>query len=72
MQIADLQRVRQWADERIGTGEEPPWSWFQLMKLRENLDAIIGSMQSTTTLKLATEDGEAIVSDDPIEVNLPM
>jgi hypothetical protein len=72
IQIAELQRVRQWADDRIETGEEPPWSWFQLMKLRENLDAIIGSMLSTTTLKLATEDGEAIVSDDPIEVNLPM
>lgn len=46
----ELQRVRQWADDRIATGAEPPWSWFQLMKLRETLDVILDSMESRRTV----------------------
>lgn len=46
----ELQRVRQWAGDRIATGAEPPWSWFQLMKLRETLDAILDSMEATRTV----------------------
>ena len=38
----DLKKIRQWADDKIATGEEPPWAWFQYMKLRETLDAILG------------------------------
>lgn len=41
-----LEQIRQWADEKIATGAEPPWSWYQLMKLREALDAILAGMPS--------------------------
>lgn len=37
----DLQKMRDWADGKIATGAEPPWTWFQYMKLRETLDQIL-------------------------------
>lgn len=40
----ELQRVRDWADHKITTGAEPPWAWFQFMKLREDLDQILAGM----------------------------
>jgi hypothetical protein len=42
----ELQRVRDWAQAKIATGEEPPWGWYQYMKLRETLDAILGGMEA--------------------------
>lgn len=45
---ADLERMRAWAQAKLATGEEPPWAWYQYMKLRETLDAILGGMASTT------------------------
>lgn len=44
---ADLERVREWAIEKLTTGAEPPWSWYQHMKLREALDAILAGMDAT-------------------------
>jgi hypothetical protein len=43
----ELQKVRNWADDQVGTGDEPSWLWYQHMKLRECLDAIIGGMEGT-------------------------
>jgi len=45
----DLSRIREWADEKIQGGSEPPWAWFQYMKLIEIADAILGGMEITTT-----------------------
>ena len=42
----ELRRVRDWADAKIATGAEPPWAWYQLMKLRETLDAILAGMDA--------------------------
>ena len=42
--INELMRIRHWADQKIQAGEEPPWAWYQYMKLREVLDAIIAGM----------------------------
>lgn len=39
----ELQKVRDWAHEKITAGEEPPWAWFQYMKLRETLDQILAA-----------------------------
>lgn len=44
----DLMRVREWADGKLATGDEPPWAWYQYMKLRETLDAIIGGMDASS------------------------
>lgn len=46
---ADLEKVLAWANEKLATGQEPPWAWYQYMKLRETLDAIIASQDATTT-----------------------
>ncbi len=44
---AELERVRDWAIQKLATGNEPPWSWYQHMKLREALDAILAGMDTT-------------------------
>ncbi len=44
----DLQRIREWANAKLATGEEPPWAWYQYMKLREALDAILSGMAAVT------------------------
>ena len=46
----ELQKVRDWANEKLATGEEPPWAWFQYMKLRETLDQILAGQDATTSL----------------------
>ncbi len=45
----ELERVRQWANDKLATGEEPPWAWYQYVKLRETLDAILSGMDAVTT-----------------------
>jgi hypothetical protein len=44
-----LQEVQAWAKAKIASGQEPPWAWFQYMKLVETLDAILESQVCTTT-----------------------
>ena len=46
---AELEQIRDWANAKITSGEEPPWAWFQYMKLRETLDAILSGMDAVTT-----------------------
>lgn len=46
---ADLERIREWAGDKIGAGDEPPWAWYQYMKLRETIDAILGGMGVVVT-----------------------
>jgi hypothetical protein len=41
---ADLERIHEWAGDKIGAGNEPPWAWYQYMKLRETIDAILDGM----------------------------
>lgn len=45
----ELQKVRDWANEKISGGQEPPWAWYQYMKLVETVDAILHGMAATTT-----------------------
>lgn len=47
----NLEIVRQWAHEKTQDGSEPPWAWFQYMKLIETLDAILGGMAATVTME---------------------
>ena len=35
MMRQELEQVREWAIEQLAAGTEPPWSWYQYMKLRE-------------------------------------
>jgi hypothetical protein len=47
----DLERLRDWAREKIQGGSEPPWAWYQYMKLIETCDAILAGMAATVTLE---------------------
>ena len=59
----DLVRVREYASKKIQGGEEPPWAWYQYMKLVETVDAILAGMSATTTessLRLVQRQGKLI------------
>ena len=47
MTRAELERVQEWALQKLATGEEP-WAWYQYMKLGETLDAILAGMDTVT------------------------
>lgn len=44
-----LELCRNWAEGRVATGNEPPWAWYQYMKLIETVSAIQTSRASATT-----------------------
>jgi hypothetical protein len=48
MTRAELEGVREWASQKLASGAEPPWAWYQFMKLRETLDAILAGMDAVT------------------------
>ena len=35
-----LALCRDWAEDRVASGNEPPWAWYQYMKLIETVAAI--------------------------------
>ncbi len=37
---SQLDDILAWAKEKLADGKEPPWSWYQFMKLREAIEAI--------------------------------
>jgi hypothetical protein len=40
--------VQNWARTKLSTGKEPPWSWYQYMKLIEAIQAIKSGRRATT------------------------
>lgn len=52
-----LQDVMEWANWKISEGKEPPWSWYQFMKLRESIEAI-----RTGVMHIPMEDLQESVS----------
>lgn len=45
----ELEKVREWAKEKIASGQEPPWAWYQYMKLIDAADAILNGMGCVIT-----------------------
>ena len=43
--------VHSWARTKLNTGKEPPWSWYQYMKLIEAIQAIQKGRRATIRLK---------------------
>jgi hypothetical protein len=63
-----LLEVRAFAQEKIASGAEPPWAWYQYMKLIETVDAILsGSAHVTTESSRQSESrrGEHLQLVDP-------
>ncbi|HSC13633.1 MAG TPA: hypothetical protein VLI71_00875 [Gammaproteobacteria bacterium] len=44
-----LELCRHWAEGRVATGNEPPWAWYQYMKLIETVEAIQTSRAAAST-----------------------
>ncbi len=43
----ELERVRDWAQDKLQGGSEPPWAWYQYMKLVEAVTTILEGMDAT-------------------------
>jgi hypothetical protein len=46
-----LEDIRAWARAKVQSGHEPPWAWYQYMKLIEAANAILKGMASTATME---------------------
>lgn len=44
---SELERVREWARDKLQGDSEPPWAWYQYMKLVEAVTAILDGMDAT-------------------------
>lgn len=52
----EIEAVREWAKNKIASGAEPPWAWYQYMKLLEALDAILAGQSCVTTANSQQSD----------------
>lgn len=46
-----LQDVKDWAQTKVNAGAEPPWAWYQYMKLIEAANAILDGMGAVSRPK---------------------
>jgi hypothetical protein len=60
----ELTKVRAWAKAKLDAGQEPPWAWYQYMKLVETIDAILAGMDATIPM------GSSPQSDQRLERHL--
>ena len=44
-----LERAIEWADERLRSGTEPPWSYYRLMQLKEAATQLLPNSSGTAT-----------------------
>jgi hypothetical protein len=64
MMRQELEQIREWAIEMLAAGTEPPWSWYQYMKLREASESILAgwtwrSLRKTHRNRHYTSDSSA-------------
>jgi len=43
-----LEDIRAWAHAKVQDGRDPPWTWYQYMKLIETVNAILKAMDAAT------------------------
>ena len=43
----ELEKILDWAREKTHSGSEPPWAFYQYMKLQEAIDYILKGMETT-------------------------
>lgn len=52
MSIADdLTRAIDWANDRLRSGAEPPWSYYRLMQLKEAATELLAGMRATQPME---------------------
>ena len=54
----ELERIRDWAKGKLQSGSEPPWAWYQYMKLVETADAILAGMAATSPMESSQQSAE--------------
>src|SRR5262245_32557281 len=59
-----LALCRDWAEDRVASGNEPPWAWYQYMKLIETVAAI-------QTSRAAVSAGEPQAEPQRVEAPAP-
>ena len=59
----ELVKVRNWAKAKLAARSEPPWAWYQYMKLCEVVEAILAGM-------VVTIPADSPQSDQPPEKHL--
>lgn len=59
-----LERVGDWARERIRAGQEPPWSYYKLMQLLDALEGLRGDNELTLRMASSLKSPE-LRDDDP-------
>lgn len=37
----ELRKMLEWAEGKLAEGQEPPWSWYRFMQLRDALEHIV-------------------------------
>ena len=55
-----LALCRDWAEDRVASGNEPPWAWYQYMKLIETVAAI-----QTSRAAVSAEEPERVEPPSP-------
>lgn len=45
----ELLRVRDWANEKMATGAEPPWAWSMYSTLSKTIDCIVAGADVVST-----------------------
>ena len=66
-----LELCRHWAEGRVATGNEPPWAWYQYMKLIETVSAIqtsraAASLSGAGTLAVGGRPAPSRPKRDPV------
>ena len=63
-----LIEVKDWAQRKINSCQEPPWAWYQYMKLIEASDALLAGMgavaQTANSQQLAPRQGNVTPLED--------
>jgi hypothetical protein len=62
-----MRNLRDWADRKIQGGEEPPWAWYQYMKLIETIDAISESIEATSKENSRQPDSRLEILTQPTD-----
>jgi hypothetical protein len=62
-----LLTIREWAGQKARSGREPPWAWYQYMKLIEAVDFIRQGRGSVKRVEAAPQESAPPPVDGPKE-----
>lgn len=63
-----LLTIRDWAGKKARSGQEPPWAWYQYMKLIEAVDFIRQGRASVRRVGASSQESAPPPADGPKEL----